>query len=186
MYYSYWVYIEVFRHQTQHSMTYSYWIDWAKLTFDWTEICYLSKSPSNVLDQLQLVLLGGNTGPRRDSTLQVMNRPTKIPNTILTITCHLISLKDESLLTWTCVASLGVGTFLCTPVVSCIDTFVFVWNKRWTYQPWPPFIVRCVNSNCALNISWILTMEGNSEDKDSSMYDVTPRDGAECRSLVHF
>jgi hypothetical protein len=28
------------------------------------------------------------------------------------------------------------------------------------HEHWPPCIVRCLNSNCGLTITWILTMEG--------------------------
>jgi hypothetical protein len=51
------------------------------------------------------------------------------------------------------------------------------------HEHWPPFIVRCLNSNCGLTIAWILTREGDSEDNECSCYDVTPRDGAERQLL---
>jgi hypothetical protein len=44
----------------------------------------------------------------------------------------------------------------------CSANFLKVANEKLPWRPpehehWPPFIVRCVSSNCALNTSWILS-----------------------------
>jgi hypothetical protein len=63
-----------------------------------------------------------------------------------------------------------------------------IWNivVMSKHEHWPPFIVRCLNSNCAFNISWILTMEGDSEDSECSCYEFTPSVGTECGLLMPF
>jgi hypothetical protein len=48
------------------------------------------------------------------------------------------------------------------------------------HEHWPPYIVRCLNSNHGLTAAWIWQWTADSEDNECSCYDGRPREGTEC------
>jgi hypothetical protein len=109
-----------------------------------------------------------------------------VPSESVPMNCQLCQRNRQTnlILTW---------PFIPLPSIACfVAQICHLLSGKWKivvtskHEHWLPFIVHSLNSNCGLTFAWILTMEGRFRRHECSCYDVTPRDGTECRVLMPF